>query len=67
MDYHFTVQAKTRHGLKNEADAEAQAFYGMKQYRFSRFSVEKDYEDTLSERIHVGYIADVVATQVGTR
>lgn len=67
MEYHFTVQAKTRNGLKNEADAEAQAFYGMKQYRFSRFNVEKDYEDTLSERIHVGYIADVVATQVGTR
>lgn len=67
MDYHFTVQAKTRHGLKNEADAEAQAFYGMKQYRFSCFNVEKDYEDTLSERIHVGYVADVVATQVGVR
>ena len=67
MEYHFTVQAKTRNGLKNEADAEAQAFYGMKQYRFSRFNVEKDYEDTLSERIHVGYVADVVATQVGVR
>ena len=67
MEYHFTVQAKTRNGLKNEADAEAQAFYGMKQYRFRRFNVEKDYEDTLSERIHVGYVADVVATQVGVR
>lgn len=67
MIYSFTVRAKTREGLKNAADAEAQAFYGMKQYRFSRFNVEKDYEDTLSERIHVGYIADVVATQVGTR
>ena len=67
MEYHFTVQAKTRDGLKNEADAEAQAFYGMKQYRFSRFNVEKDYEDTFTERIHVGYVADVVATQVGVR
>ena len=67
MEYHFVVQAKTRAGLKNEADAEAQAFYGMKQYRFSRFNVEKDYEDTLTERIHVGYVADVVATQVGVR
>ena len=67
MDYSFTVQAKTRDGLKNEADAEAQSFYGLKRYRFSRFNVEKDYEDTFTERIHVGYVADVVATQVGVR
>ena len=67
MEYHFTVQAKTRNGLKNAADAEAQAFYGLKPYRFTVFDVSKDYEDTLSERIHVGYIADVVSTQVGTR
>ena len=67
MDYSFTVQAKTREGLKNEADAEAQAFYGMKQYRFSRFNVEKDYEDTYSGPIHMGYRADVVATEVGVR
>lgn len=65
MDYSFTVQAKTREGLKNDADAEAQAFYGLKQYRFTVFDVSKDYEDTYSERIHVGYAADVVATQVG--
>ena len=67
MDYSFTVQAKTREGLKNAANAEAQAFYGTKQYRFTVFDVSKDYEDTLTERIHVGYVADVVATQVGVR
>ena len=67
MDYSFTVQAKTCEGLKNAADAEAQEFYGMKQYRFTVFDVSKKYEDTLTERIHVGYVADVVATQVGVR
>ena len=67
MDYSFTVQAKTRDGLKNEADAEAQAFYGLKQYRFSSFNVEQDYEDTYSGPIHMGYRADVVATEVGLR
>ena len=67
MDYSFTVQAKTRNGLKNAADAEAQAFYGLKQYRFSSFNVEQDYEDTYSGPIHMGYRADVVATQVGVR
>ena len=63
MIYSFTVRAKTREGLKNAADAEAQAFYGVKQYRFTVFDVSKDYE----ERIHVGYVADVVAAQVGVR
>jgi len=67
MDYSFTVQAKTREGLKNAADAEAQAFYGLKPYRFSSFNVEQDYEGTHAESIHVGYVADVVATQVGVR
>ena len=67
MIYSFTVQAKTREGLKNAADAEAQAFYGMKQYRFTVFDVSKDYEDTYSERVHVGYVADVVAAQVGVQ
>lgn len=67
MIYSFTVRAKTREGLKNAADAEAQAFYGMKQYRFTVFDVSKDEEDTCSERIHVGYVADVVAAQVGVQ
>ena len=67
MDYNFTVQAKTRDGLKNAADAEAQAFYGLKSYRFTVFDVSKDYEDTYSGPIHMGYRADVVATQVGVR
>ena len=67
MDYSFTVQAKTRDGLKNAADAEAQAFYGLKQYRFSVFSVSKDYDETYIERTHVGYSAYVVATEVGLR
>lgn len=67
MIYSFTVRAKTREGLKNAADAEAQAFYGVKQYRFTVFDVSKDYEDTNAERIHVGYVADVVAAQVGVR
>ena len=67
MDYSFTVQAKTRDGLKNAADAEAQAFYGLKRYRFSSFNVEQDYEDTPSGPVHMGYRADVVATEVGLR
>lgn len=67
MIYSFTVRAKTREGLKNAADAEAQAFYGMKQYRFSSFNVEQDYEDTYYGPVHMGYRADVVATQVGVQ
>lgn len=67
MIYSFTVRAKTREGLKNAADAEARAFYGTKPYRFTMFDVSKDEEDTYSERVHVGYVADVVAAQVGVR